>query len=123
MKCSNHIQTDAVATCVFCGHGLCSSCVTHSSSGRAVCSPRCADRSASIEAALETIRQKTVTGNRLAAHFLLAAGFVFAGLGIYEMTKAVSTGRVWAMTFAMPGLAVIFIVAGIALLRMLKSKP
>ena len=75
-----------------------------------------------MEAALETIRQKTLAGNRLAAYFSLAAGFVFACLGIYEVTKAVSTGRWWAMTFVIPGLAVVFIVAGIAMLRILKSK-
>jgi hypothetical protein len=75
-----------------------------------------------MEAALETIRQKTVVGYRLTAYFLLAAGFVFAGLGLYEVMKAVSTGRVWTMTFLIPGIAVIFIVSGIALLRMLKSK-
>jgi hypothetical protein len=71
---------------------------------------------------LEHIRQKTVAGNRLAAYFLLAGGFVLGGLGIYEVMKAVSTGRVWPMTFFIPGFAVVFIVAAMAFLRMVKSK-
>jgi inner membrane protein involved in colicin E2 resistance len=75
-----------------------------------------------MEAALETIRQKTVVGYRLTAYFLLAAGLVFGCLALFEVVKAISTGRVWAMTFAIPGLALVFIVAGIALLRMIKSK-
>lgn len=121
MKCSNHTQADAVASCVYCGQGLCPACITRSSSGRAVCSPSCAERAASMEAALETVRQKTLNSSRLAAYFLLAAGFIFGCFGIYEITLALSTGR-WAMAVFLPGLAFVFFVAGAAMLRMLKSK-
>ena len=75
-----------------------------------------------MEAALETIRQKTLVGNRLAAYFLITVGFVFGGLGIYEIIKAISTGHWWQMTFFSPAIAIISFVLGILYLRMLKKK-
>jgi hypothetical protein len=74
-----------------------------------------------MEAALENIRQKTINSNRLAAYFCLAAAFVLAGVGIYEITRAVSTGR-WVLAVYIPAFAVVFFVCGAAMLRMLKGK-
>jgi hypothetical protein len=74
-----------------------------------------------MEATLETIRQKTVASNRLAAYFVLVLGCVFACFGIYETVEAFSTGG-WAMALFLPGLAVVFIVSGTTMLRMLKRK-
>jgi uncharacterized membrane protein (DUF2068 family) len=86
-----------------------------------VCSPRCAEQIALMESTLETIRQKTIAGTKLAAYLLLAAGCVFGCFGIYEIFSAFSTGR-WAMGIFLPCLAVVFIVSGITMLRMLKKK-
>jgi hypothetical protein len=74
-----------------------------------------------MEAALETIRLKTLNSNRLAAYFILAGGFIFGCFGIYEITRAPSTGD-WVMAAFISGLAVVFFIAGTAVLRMLKSK-
>jgi hypothetical protein len=121
MKCSNHTQADAVASCVFCGQGLCPSCITRSTSGRVVCSPRCAERATAMEIALETIRQKTLNSGRLVAYFLFAAAFVFNCVGVYEIIEALSTGT-WVMALFLPGIGVVFIAAGIGYLRLAKSK-
>lgn len=74
-----------------------------------------------MEATLETIRQKTIASSRLAAYMILAAGFVFGGFGIYEISRALSTGR-WTMALFLPGLAAVFIISGVMILRMLKRK-
>jgi hypothetical protein len=73
------------------------------------------------EATLETIRQKTIASSRLAAYLIIAAGFVFGGFGVYEISSAFSTGR-WTMALFLPSVAVVFIVSGITMLRMLKRK-
>ncbi len=75
-----------------------------------------------MEAALESIRQKSLASTRGAAYFLIAAGLFFACFGAFEVIKALSTGRYWAMTFFMPGIAVVFIVTGFMILRIVKRK-
>lgn len=122
MKCFTHSQTDAVASCVYCGHAMCPSCVTPTSSGRSVCSPRCADGAAAMEASLETIRQKTISSNRLAGYFCLVAGITFGGFGVYEISRSISSGS-WSVVTLLPCcFAVVLTAVGIAMLRMLKSK-
>ena len=71
-----------------------------------------------MEAAFEIIRQKSVKSGRISAYFLLAAGFLFGCFGIYEITEALSTGR-WVMALFLPGISVVFIAIGIAMLRLL----
>lgn len=121
MKCSNHSQTDAVAICVFCGHGLCSSCATKSTTGRAICSPACSAGIAAAEAALESIRQKTIGANKLAVYFLLGAGILFVGFAIYEAIRAMSSGR-WILSLFLGSTGVAFIVIGAAWSQMVRQK-
>ncbi|HVM59272.1 MAG TPA: hypothetical protein VMV72_00260 [Verrucomicrobiae bacterium] len=42
MKCFAHGEQDAIATCVYCGKGLCEACIAPAGGGRLVCSERCA---------------------------------------------------------------------------------
>jgi hypothetical protein len=120
MKCSNHAPVDAVAACVFCGQGLCSTCITRSSSGRVVCSPRCAGGIAELESAIAAIHQKTLNGYRLLAYLCFAAAALFISLGIYEIVRAQATGR-WAMAVFVPIFGLVFIAIGIGALRLVKS--
>jgi hypothetical protein len=69
-----------------------------------------------MESALEMLRQKTVTGYKLMAYFLFAAGFVFVCLGAYEFIMALSSGR-WVMALFLLGISFVFIVVGIGALR------
>ena len=44
MTCFSHPDSEAVASCVSCGRGVCESCASVTSSGRIVCSRRCEER-------------------------------------------------------------------------------
>src|SRR6266404_1462494 len=84
MKCSIHNQTDAIATCVFCGRALCPSCITTTASGRVVCSQECSTGITNTEATLASIRARTLGANRLSAYLLLGAGLLFIGFGVHR---------------------------------------
>ena len=121
MKCFQHNQTDAVGTCIHCGRALCLACVTQSVSGRVICSPACGQALSAAEAALESVRQKTTTSNRYGGYFLLAAGVIFAVMVLFEIRRAVTTGR-WLMVGFLAPMAVVFVVGGIAMLKMAAKK-
>jgi len=121
MKCSNHNQVEAVATCVFCGSALCPSCVTRSATGRVICSPGCLSGISNAEAALESVRRKTVGSNRLTVYFCFGSGLIFGIFAGYEAVGAVSSGR-WDMAIFLGGLAAVFIGMGIAWSRMMAKK-
>ena len=117
MKCWNHHQTDAVATCVFCGIAICSSCIAKSTTGRVICSPACGKGISSTEAALDSIRQKLVGGNRLLVYFLFGVGFLFGAFALFETARALSSGM-WHLALFLGGSAVVFIGIGTAFSRM-----
>ena len=74
-----------------------------------------------MESALEMVRQKTITGYKLMAYFMFAAGFVFLCFGVYECIRALSTGT-WVMALFLPGISFVFIVVGIGALRIVRGK-
>jgi len=121
MKCSNHNQIDAIATCVFCGRALCSSCITQSASGRAVCSPACSSKIAITEAALHSLQSKSIAGIKRVAFFALSAGLLFAGIGVHDFIEAMSGGS-WILATLSGGLGVILIIWGISAALSLRKK-
>ena len=121
MKCLNHNQTDAVATCVFCGIALCPSCITKSASRRVICSSVCEAGLSSTEVALESIRQKTIGSNRLAVYFLFGTGLFFGAFAVFETVRAMASGR-WHMALFLGGASIVFIGIGAAWSRMVRKK-
>jgi methionyl-tRNA formyltransferase len=121
MKCFNHNQVDAIASCVFCGIALCPSCITKSSTGRVVCSTTCTAGASSIETSLAILGQKTVIGYKLVGFFTLATGLVFAVLAVYDIIHAFSTGR-WNLAFLTSASTIVFIIFGVAVLRLSRKK-
>ena len=117
MKCSNHNQIDAIATCVFCGRALCPSCITKSNSGRVVCSPACSSGISATEVALESVRQKTLSANRLAAHLLIGLGILFGSFGLFAMSR-----KQWFISLYLIGAGVLLAVFGFILLRVASRK-
>ena len=119
VKCHSHEHADAVGTCVYCGIGLCRTCLARSASGRAVCSQRCAQASGELEAAILLIREKSVGSNRLAGRFCIAAGLVLLGFGLFELAHR---------PFFRPpslflcGTSLVFFGAGVAYLRMVAKR-
>src|SRR5262249_10903346 len=87
MKCCIHNQTYATATCVFCGRGLCPACVASTASGRVVCSQECSTGIANSEAALASIRARTLGANRLNSYLLLGVGLLFIGFGVHRTAR------------------------------------
>jgi hypothetical protein len=60
-------------------------------------------------------------GYKLVGIFILAAGLVFAVLGINDVVHAFSTGR-WNIAFMSSSFSIVFIICGIAMLRLAKKK-
>lgn len=121
MKCSNHNQTDAVATCVFCGRALCPSCVTQSATGRIVCSPACSSMLAVTEAELKNVNEKINEGTKRIIYFAFGFGLIFAGTGMYEFIEARSSGA-WFLTIFSGGMGLMMIIYSISAALMLRKK-
>ena len=117
MKCSIHNQTDATATCVFCGRALCPSCITTTASGRVVCSAECSTGITNTEATLASIRARTLGANRLTAYLLLGSGLLFIAFGV---RRAAVDGASF-ITILMEASGGAFCLFGLAWLWMLKG--
>jgi hypothetical protein len=118
MNCSTHQDAVASAICIYCGRALCSSCCVKSSSNRVVCSSECASALGSAEDAIKSIRGKTTASARSCGYFLLAAGIAFAGFAFVFLRDS----RFWQLATLLFTFAVVFVVSGIALLRIAKRK-
>jgi hypothetical protein len=70
---------------------------------------------------LESVRQKTITSNRYAGYFLLGTGTLLAAFAVFEIRRASQTGR-WLLVAFLAAMALAFVVAGIALSKMAKTK-
>ena len=119
MKCFNHAEKDAVATCLGCGKSLCRECCQTTDSGRVVCSDPCKQRTTADQETLSLIRQKTQTQNRVSGILCFLAGSIFGLFGLFHLTQP----RFFLpLTIFMVAMCVCLIVMGRMYLRMDKEK-
>jgi hypothetical protein len=120
MKCFQHQNTDAIGTCVHCGRALCPACIVQTASNRIVCSGACGQAVSEMEAAFESVRNKTAKSNRYAGYFLMAAGLAMALFDIMAVNLGRTSGH-WLLAAFVTPMAIIFIICGVALLRLTKK--
>ena len=66
---------------------------------------------------MNAVRAKTVSSARLSGYFLLAAGFVFGGFAVVPLRDGL-----WQLGVFLLPLALVFLVAGWAFLRIAKRR-
>ena len=86
MKCYNHTETEAVATCMGCGKALCMECCFKNVPG-IVCSSLCEDKVNEQNEIIKFIRKKTLTQNKVSGIFSIIAGAIFILFGIFQLTR------------------------------------
>ena len=70
------------------------------------------------EQAINSIRSKTISGARSSGYFMLSAALVFAGFAFVPLYGHI----VWFLTFFLLFFALVFIISGVAFLRIAKKK-
>jgi hypothetical protein len=65
MKCFKHPAADAVATCAYCGRGVCTDCVSQPPAARIVCSNDCA---AALARTAQALDQPSTVNQQLLQH-------------------------------------------------------
>jgi hypothetical protein len=84
MKCYNHPESEAVATCKHCYKGMCAACAKNSGWGF-VCSPQCEEEVKMVRAMVERNRKMIPFAARNSARsaiILFAMAAVFIGFGL-----------------------------------------
>ena len=118
MKCYNHTEIDAVATCLGCGKALCMECCFKNMPG-IVCSSLCEDKITKHNEVNNLIRKKTLTQNKVSGIFCIIAGAIFSLFGIYQLTRE---SYFFPLSLFCIALGVGLILGGIMFLRVAKSK-
>ncbi len=119
MKCFNHDENDAVATCMGCGKALCRECCVSTATAPFVCSDVCKAKVAAEDRTLALIRLKTMTQNRVSGLFCIIAGVIFGLFGIFHLTRP----RFFLpLTIFMIALCIGFIIGGVMYLRVSKEE-
>jgi hypothetical protein len=118
MKCFNHSEKDAVATCMGCGKALCHECCPSPAQSPFVCSDQCREKVAAEERTLALIRRKTITQNRVSGAFCIMGSMVFGLFGVFNLT--LPRGFLPLAIF-MIATCIAFIIAGVKYLRVGKE--
>jgi hypothetical protein len=119
MKCFNHADAEAIATCLGCGKGLCRTCCQTSDSGGVVCSPACKEKTQAEEEALALIRNRAMKGTRVSGILCIVAGLIFGLFGLFHLTQPQFFLPIVVFTVA---LGIGLIVAGAMYLRINKDR-
>jgi hypothetical protein len=119
MKCFNHADAEAIATCLGCGKGLCRACCQTSDSGGVVCSPACKEKTQAEEEALALIRNGAIKGTRVGGILCIVAGLIFGLFGLFNLTQPGFFLPIVVFTVA---LGIGLIVAGAMYLRINKDR-
>ena len=82
MKCINHLTTDAVAVCPYCGRALCSACIQTPTAPRLACSSACAAALARHANGLQLLLDKSVQSARANSFYSYLCGGLSAGASV-----------------------------------------
>ncbi len=87
MRCYNHSDIEAVATCLGCGKAMCKDCCQTRESGIILCSESCQARVENGIEALNLIRSKTLTQSKVTGFFCIIAAAVMGLFGLFNLTR------------------------------------
>jgi hypothetical protein len=82
MKCINHLATDAVAICPYCGRALCADCIQTPSAPRLACSSACATALDHEANAVQLLLAKSVQSARASSFYSYLCGGLSAAAAV-----------------------------------------
>ena len=119
MKCFNHSDSDAVATCVNCGKAICRQCCISTAKGRLVCSTSCEESAQNAEESLSLVRTKTDRQNRVNGMLSALTGTAFGLFGVFTLFRS---RHFLPLSILLFGMMVVLVAAGLWYLKLGKYK-